>query len=282
MKDALYKIKNICQAMAVFLIALSVPRLVFFIANRCVWQYAEAAGWTEETFYGVIGGVAYSAALFIVSSMLVTVLAGFWYGYMRRAEDRKREWRRLCSIRMAAALLLLVLSMEYIASYLMLGLENLNAQWMEDYLELFASAGMGEEGTPVIMLVYTVLAAPVSEELAFRGVCLGKLRRAVPFWRANLLQALLFAVFHMNLMQGCYAFFLGLLLGYTVKISGSLLISAAFHMAFNFIGNVCYRFLPDYTGDNVVFQMLEFALVGAAFAVGIWMLEKGTVRSEED
>jgi hypothetical protein len=36
----------------------------------------------------------------------------------------------------------------------------------------------------------------------------------MPFWVANILQAVLFGIYHMNPLQGIYAFFIGLFLGY--------------------------------------------------------------------
>lgn len=55
---------------------------------------------------------------------------------------------------------------------------------------------------------------PVAEELCFRGVSLAALeRRGLPFWAANLVQAVLFACFHFNIVQSAYAFICALVLG---------------------------------------------------------------------
>lgn len=55
---------------------------------------------------------------------------------------------------------------------------------------------------------------PVAEELCFRGVSLAALeRRGLPFWAANLIQAVLFACFHFNIVQSVYAFICALVLG---------------------------------------------------------------------
>lgn len=55
---------------------------------------------------------------------------------------------------------------------------------------------------------------PVAEELCFRGVSLTALeRRGLPFWAANLIQAVLFACFHFNVVQSAYALVCALVLG---------------------------------------------------------------------
>ena len=60
-----------------------------------------------------------------------------------------------------------------------------------------------------MLAVYTIILAPVGEELVFRGLTYRFARKALPFWGANILQAALFGVMHLNLFQGLYAFFLG-------------------------------------------------------------------------
>ena len=71
--------------------------------------------------------------------------------------------------------------------------------------------------TATITLPYLLRLAvidPLAEELCFRGVSLTALaRRGLPFWAANLVQAVLFAAFHFNIVQSAYAFACGLVLG---------------------------------------------------------------------
>lgn len=55
---------------------------------------------------------------------------------------------------------------------------------------------------------------PLAEELCFRGASLTALeRRGLPFWAANLVQAVLFAAFHFNIVQSAYALACALVLG---------------------------------------------------------------------
>ena len=56
------------------------------------------------------------------------------------------------------------------------------------------------------------------------------------FWAANVIQAFFFGFAHLNLVQGTYAFFLGLTCGYVVLRYRSLLAGIAVHMVFNAYG----------------------------------------------
>ena len=106
---------------------------------------------------------------------------------------------------------------------------------METYQEMLETAGLDGNIT-LIMFVYSVLMAPISEELIFRGVTLRIAQRALPFWPANILQAALFGLFHMNPLQGCYTFVIGLILGYIVHKGGSIYHVIVFHFLFNLWG----------------------------------------------
>lgn len=84
-----------------------------------------------------------------------------------------------------------------------------------------------------VTLIYVLLVGPVSEELIFRGAILDRFYLAFPFLLANALQAVLFGVYHMNLIQGIYAFCLGFVLGVICQVTGSILASVLTHILFN-------------------------------------------------
>ena len=72
-------------------------------------------------------------------------------------------------------------------------------------------------------VISTLVLPPLVEEAGFRLACLTYLERAgVPFAVANIVQALAFGIFHMNLTQGIYTFVLGLALGYVTASGGSI------------------------------------------------------------
>ena len=118
--------------------------------------------------------------------------------------------------------------------------------------------------------------APIGEELLFRGVTMHQAKRVFPFWAANIMQALLFGLFHMNMIQGIYAFFLGMVLGYICEKGCSIYQSILFHMMFNFWGTIISGILP--TGNSTLFFVLYFATGVICTFSGLILFRFGTNR----
>ncbi|MFQ7713992.1 MAG: type II CAAX prenyl endopeptidase Rce1 family protein [Agathobacter rectalis] len=68
-------------------------------------------------------------------------------------------------------------------------------------------------------------------------------RKALPFALANLMQAALFGLFHLNWIQGIYAFALGIVLGY-VRTRWLYLLLYGASSAFQPLGHT-FRIFPD-------------------------------------
>ena len=87
--------------------------------------------------------------------------------------------------------------------------------------------------TVIPMLIVSIIAAPLSEEIAFRGYAMGLLRRRFSPVSALVITALLFAAVHLT--QGLYApklivyFLAGLAFGFVALRTGSLLPAMAVH-----------------------------------------------------
>lgn len=77
-----------------------------------------------------------------------------------------------------------------------------------------------------------VIFSPIAEELVFRGIILNTMRRFGDSF-ALLISAVLFSLFHGNLLQIPNAFLQGLLIGYFVLCTGSLWVGVIIHMVSN-------------------------------------------------
>lgn len=82
-------------------------------------------------------------------------------------------------------------------------------------------------------LVYTGLLIPIVEELIFRGLVFKVMRKWVPFVGTMILSALLFGIYHGNLVQFLYAGICGLWLAYLYEKVGSILVPVVVHMCMN-------------------------------------------------
>lgn len=164
-------------------------------------------------------------------------------------------------VHFVGGVVLLAFGMQYVCVYLMNALAVLFAKWLAMYQMLMESSGLTEQITVPIVL-YTVIVGPICEELAFRGLTMGYAKRFTSFWAANVIQALLFAGMHMNPLQGIYTFLMGLLFGYLVHKSGTVVTGIILHMAFNAVGVLANSLII--AGSNPM-QMF-FVMFGAMVA----------------
>lgn len=96
-----------------------------------------------------------------------------------------------------------------------------------------------------------VIAAPIVEEVIFRGVVLGSFRKIFPAWASILISAIIFGVYHMNPVAIVYATVIGIIAGVVYEKKQNLLFPIMLHMANNFIG-LLQDFVPAGIGVTVV------------------------------
>ena len=96
-----------------------------------------------------------------------------------------------------------------------------------------------------------VIAAPIVEEVIFRGVVLGSFRKIFPAWASILISAIIFGVYHMNPVAIVYATVMGIIAGVVYEKKQNLLFPIMLHMANNFIG-LLQDFVPAGIGVTVV------------------------------
>lgn len=86
-----------------------------------------------------------------------------------------------------------------------------------------------------LSLVMTVVLAPIVEEQMFRYLSYESYRKSFSPKVAIILTSIVFGLFHGNITQGIYAFFLGLILAYAYEKTFSLLTVICMHAAANFV-----------------------------------------------
>lgn len=118
------------------------------------------------------------------------------------------------------------------------------AQFLSEHLNFFENA-VNQYGEITVvfsadnefMLILSVaILVPIAEELLFRGVLLGELRRLMPSWVGVVVVGVLFGIFHGNLIQGVYAAGIGIILGLVYVWTDSIWSSILMHIVFNFFG----------------------------------------------
>jgi membrane protease YdiL (CAAX protease family) len=113
----------------------------------------------------------------------------------------------------------------------MIGLLPLPESWISEHTDRVSSP-LGAGGA-VLRLICIVVAAPLVEEVVFRGLCFNFFRRAFSLPAAILLQAALFASFHGARLQMLYAFLAAAVLALVYAWCKTLLAPLILHMGFN-------------------------------------------------
>lgn len=118
-------------------------------------------------------------------------------------------------------------------------------------MEILSSGGI------VLNIICVGIITPISEEFMLRGVVYNNLKKYMNIRTAIFIQALLFGILHMNIIQSTYAVLAGILIGYVYEKSNSLIVSSVFHMSFNLCNHL------------FAFPILSFI---AGFPLGMFIL----------
>jgi uncharacterized protein len=138
-------------------------------------------------------------------------------------------------------------------------------------------ASLKDPGDLAGSVLLLCVAAPITEEVLFRGVILtGFLDNYKPL-EALLLSSWLFAFIHLNPWQFPTAFLLGMLLGLLYMRSGSIIPSIVCHALFNCLTNYSERILPSLGMPAGSAAETLGAVGGAAMAaIGVLLMLRGT------
>lgn len=101
------------------------------------------------------------------------------------------------------------------------------------------------------------------EEIVFRGIIMQSLRRFGDVF-ALVASALIFGIFHLNLIQLPYAFVMGLGIGFFAMRTGSLWVGVIIHLINNLIATAI-EFLSQYLSEDII--ILINAVFNCLFAV---------------
>ncbi len=195
---------------------------------------------------------------------------GLWY-YFGCGRPKAGNPVRILKARGIIATLVAGFGLCLVANGIAMMIQYLAPAVFAEYMELMEAAGMGED--PMTILAAVIL-APIGEEILCRGIVLyygmkmaqGIGSEKVSFWIANVLQALLFGIMHGNIVQGTYAFVLGMGLGLLYRRYHSLYPAMLCHFAINFLSTFVMGYLFWWVPENLFGTVIIFVL-GAGFTL---------------
>lgn len=142
-------------------------------------------------------------------------------------------------------------------------------RYLTDY-ERISESFTPDAGMFWLILGISVM-APLTEELLFRGIVQGELRRVMPEPAAIVLQAVVFAAYHMQPVQSTYALIPGLLLGIAYAWSRSIWVPILMHMTFNLLGSLVPLLNGEDAGLGQITALAQLAFIVVGVLAGIYM-----------
>jgi len=123
----------------------------------------------------------------------------------------------------------------------------------------------------VLGIIFALLIAPIFEEVIFRGIILGGLKKNYSIIAALMISALLFSISHFTLVQLVPTFIAGLYFGYIYYKSDSLILSMFAHFSYNLLPIIIVQFQE--IGDRIInktlyrFMILFVSILILAFGI---------------
>lgn len=183
-----------------------------------------------------------------LSSLTYLIVFANWFRGMKKTSIHRKA-SEVFTGKKILLIIALGLSMQLGTTAVLTTVSGWQPNWFIQYNELMKSINGGNQ---ILSFVLVVVIAPFAEEFIFRGVTLEMARGRMPLVWANVLQAALFGLFHMNLIQGIYAFVLGLFLGMVCIRFQSIFASILLHAVFNFSSGLTGAIFPENGSLNLL------------------------------
>lgn len=265
-------------ALFVYLLIMNACVLVFVMWDMILVAAGRLGGaeYSEEEVNAILMNNGWG---YLVTIAVGLVVLRLWQG---KQFFRQTLWTRGKPMTLGdfMCLLALFLGGQFAFSLIATVLETLFNLFGLSLMSSIESATMSADSFS--MFLYAGIGAPIAEELLFRGLVLRKLE---PYGKrfAIVMSALVFGVFHGNLVQIPYAFLVGLVLGYTA-LEYNILWAMVLHMINNLVlADMITRltsFLPEMVGSTILGLVIMASAAAALVILIVRNREIGAYRRE--
>lgn len=207
------------------------------------------------------------ASLVISAFSAIICIIVFYRWYTRQM---KNECNSIVKVKMklkhVLLLILLGIGLQVGISFLMNLIAMVKPNLFNNYGLILEQLG---GGTTIVSFIYIGIIAPISEELIFRGVLLNKAKVVLPIFWANVLQGFLFGLYHMNIIQGIYAFIIGMFLGSICIGFKSIYAAVVLHVIINLCGLLLGQMTinEQYQTPLVFSGIIIISIIGIIFSM---------------
>lgn len=222
----------------------SVVGLLIYAFAGYVQLFSSLEGMDDAAIEAEVSAIMQDAATegiglcLVLAHLLMIVCFALWYA-LGCGKPRLKEAKGVFVPKTLLVVLLVAGGMCFFTNFALPVMEPIIPEKiMQNYIDLMEQAGFGVDALAIFA---SVCLAPFGEEFLCRGIIFhyGKKmvadleNRKLAFWIANTLQALMFGIIHGNIIQGSYAFLMGLALGYLAHRFHSIVPAIMGHMLIN-------------------------------------------------
>ena len=212
-------------------------------------------------------------------TQLIIFLVPVIYAWYMKADFRNVFSLERPGIKEMVGVLFFVSGSYIINTLLVSGLYNILPSISSDNESLVQIVSTG--GFVPSLLVIGIMPA-IAEEAAFRGFLYGTLKnKKIPIFATCVITAIVFAAYHMNLMQFIYVTVMGLIMSYMIYNSKSIFVTVLFHLINNSF-SVFLEYNKDFVSKVPFFAQERFELkdVLIYLTIGIVLLLMGFLISD--
>ncbi len=186
------------------------------------------------------------------STVVTAIVFGLWY-YFKYGKKSQRKLSTTMRESFAPKKVILYIIAAFFCFLMALNVVSIiNIVSPESYSAYENAMQMISSGNQGILLLTVVVLAPIGEECIFRGLLLKKFRNYISPLCSILICAVMFGVFHMNLVQGIYVLFVGTVAGYAAYKSDSVLPAIFIHLVYNFSSFLLQLFPESILSNDLV------------------------------
>lgn len=152
-------------------------------------------------------------------------------------------------------------------------ISSLTVTWMSQQSWYGSLGETADIQSPWLYILLTLVVAPISEEIMFRGILLRNMRQLMPMGAAYIVTAVIFGLCHGNVSQFYVGVTCGILFALIYEYTGRLHISMLAHMCYNlFVIVMSGRLvLSDLWFSPAVLISLNMLMFAGLLMAGIWL-----------
>ncbi len=231
-----------------------------------------------EVANGPMAQTAISIGL-ITYSVLAIVICYIWYKKAFLKKQIKIENKEVFNVKTVVLTILGTIGVWSIINLALILVNYLAPDLMESFNNLMKVSGIGTN--PITTFFYVSLLGPIAEELLFRGLTQGYLRKAgLPVAAVLIGQAIMFGIAHMNPVQSTYAAFIGVFIGLIRYKYGNIRICCLAHIVNNTISSYG-SLLAERIGMSDTVTYVFFGIMSVVAVVVIVLLIKEPSKDKE-